>query len=112
MTVTVDDLARHLGFAATPADTETLGRALDTASGIVLPACSTAVDYPTAYQEQVLDLAVLTVAGDLWRRKDAPGGTYAFADGSDFPARLPRDPLNSVLPWLIEAGLAPAAVIA
>lgn len=110
MAVSVGDLAEHLGFAATPADTDSLARALDTATAMLTT--YVIVDAPTPGQSATLDLATLTVAGDLWRRKDSPGGQYSFGDMSDFPAALPRDPLSSVWAWLVGAGLVNPAVVA
>lgn len=110
MAVTVDDLAEHLGFAATPVDTEALTRALDTATAIIQPYI--VVESPGQGQVATLDLAILTVAGDLWRRKDAPGGTYAFGDNSEYVDTLPRDPISSVWAWLVGAGLVNPAVVA
>jgi len=107
MSVTVDDLAKHLGYPATPADSDALQRSLDTAVALIAPyLIDPLADTPT------LDLATLTVAGDLWRRKDSPGGVYQFADGADYPTTLPRDPLVSVWAWLVESGLANGAVVA
>lgn len=108
--MTVDDLAAHLGFAAVPTDSEALTRALDTAVAIIQPYLI--VSTPGPGQVAALDLATLTVAGDLWRRKDAPGGTYAFGDNSDYVETLPRDPLSSVWAWLVGAGLVNPAVVA
>lgn len=107
MSVDVADLARHLGYPATPADPTHLQRVLDTASALIAPYL---VD-PLA-DTATLDLATLTVAGDLWRRKDAPGGQYGFADGADYPTTLPRDPLVSVWAWLVESGLVNGSVVA
>ena len=103
MTVTVDDLARHLGFAVVPADTEMLERALGAARGIITPHLVTSVTH-TPDQTAVLDLATLTAAGTFWRAKDA-NGTYVFAEGTDQVAILPRNVLSTVWPMLIEAEL-------
>ena len=110
MTVTVDDLARHLGFPTTPADTEMLDRALGTARAVIAPYLI--VDEVSTDQEHALDLAVLTVAQDLWRRKDSFGGSFLFADGTDLTGVLPREQLNSVWPLLAESGLVNVAVVA
>jgi hypothetical protein len=104
MAVTVDDLAKRLGFAATPADTEELDRALASARGIISPhLLGDAAADPDAVA--VLDSATLTVAQDLWRRKDSTGGAFMFADGSDSIGYMPRDLLNGVWPMLFQAGL-------
>ena len=55
---------------------------------------------------------MLTVAQDLWRRKDSFGGSFLFADGTDLTGVLPRDQLNSVWPLLAESGLVNVAVVA
>lgn len=107
MAVTVDDLATHLGFAATPADTETLERALGTAEAVITPHVF-GVNPPTPAQTHALDQCVLIVAGTVWRAKDAVGGSFVFADGTSSVGVLPRDLLRPVLPILIEAGLARA----
>jgi hypothetical protein len=102
--VTVDDLAKRLGFAQTPADTQELERALAAARGIINPHLLTG-DAFTPDELAVLDSATLTVAQDLWRRKDTSGGAFSFADGNDSIGYMPRDLLNSVWPMLFEAGL-------
>lgn len=111
MSVTVDDLALHLGFVVAPSDSDSLQRALDTATALIVPHCRPETEW-TPPQTATADLATLTVAGDLWRRKDAPGGTYGFADGMDYATTLPRDPLISVWAWLVESGLTPGIVVA
>lgn len=111
MAVDVSDLAKHLGFAATPADTETLERALGTASAVIAPHLMTADAPPTPAQVHALDQATLIVGGTVWRAKDAVGGSYVFADGTDQVGVLPRDLLRPVLPLLIEAGLAAALTV-
>jgi hypothetical protein len=111
VTVTVDDLAGHLGFATTPADTEMLDRVLGTALAMIGPFLTPDVQDQISdgtlppEQEHALDLATLTVGQDLWRRKDSVGGSYLFADGSDASAVLPRDQLRSIWPILCEAQL-------
>jgi hypothetical protein len=113
MSVTVDDFAKHLGYAATPADTVAMQRCLDSAVALIAPyLVPPPIDPLPPYSVAVLDLATLTVAGDLWRRKDSPGGVYGFADGADYPTTLPRDPLVSVWAWLVEARLVNGSVVA
>lgn len=109
MAVTVADLAEHLGFPAPPTETEVLDRALGTAQAMITP--HLLPDVPaTPDQWHALDLAVLTCAQDLWRRKDSIGGAYTFGDGSDVGGFLPRDQLASVWPILTAAGLVRVAV--
>jgi hypothetical protein len=112
MTVTVDNLAKRLGFAVTPADTEKLEEALGTARAVIWPGLI--VDALSPDQQYALDFATIKVAMEAYRYQDATGGVYQFADGNDIPTSryLARDQLKSVLPALIEAGLYPAAVIA
>ena len=107
------DLAKHLGFVVTPTDTEALTRALNTARAMIRPHLRADLPSPLHEDQQsVLDLALLTVGGDIWRRKDAPGGVYMFPDLADVPSVLPRDPLVTVWAWLVEAELVRAAVVA
>ena len=118
MTVTVDDLAKHLGFPATPADTEMLDRVLGAAHAVIRPHLTSEVlqdlidETLPEDQEHTLDLAVLVVGQDLWRRKDSYGGSFQWADGTDLTGVLPRDQLRSVWPMLCEAQLVPVAVVA
>ena len=110
MAVTVDDLAKQLGFVATPADTEQLQRVLDASVAAIAPhiIVEDYVDHP------MYELALLTVAADFWRQKDAPRGIYGMAEGSEFypGSTIPRSLLPIVWPWLANAGLASAAVVA
>lgn len=107
MTVTVEDLARHLGFAGVPTDTETLDRALGAARGVITPHLVDVAPVPGSDQEHVLDLATLAAAGTFWRAKDA-NGSFVFAEGTDQVAVLPRNVLATVWPMLIEAELVEA----
>lgn len=111
MTVTAADLARHLGFATTPADTEVLDRCLATARATIRPHLLPDL-VPEPDQEEVLDGATLKVAAVHWRSKDAPGGLYMMGDTTDAGAYLPRDALVSAWPDLVNAGLVSAAVVA
>jgi hypothetical protein len=111
MTVTVDDLAQHLGFATTPADTDVLDRVLSTAEAMLLPYLLPGLE-PSPDQAAALDLATLTVAQDLWRRKDSSGGSFLWGDGSDSGGVLPRDQIHSVWPILCAAGLVAPTVFA
>lgn len=107
--VTVEDLAKHLGFSEVPVDSESMTRALDSAIAIIDPHIvgTGFADHPT------YELSVLTIAGDLWRRKDAPGGVFGFADGTDYSfLSMPRDPLPSVWSWLASSGLVNPTVTA
>lgn len=107
--VTVEDLAKHLGFSEVPTDSEAMQRSLDTAVNMIDPhiIIEPHVDIP------VYELAVLTIAGDMWRRKDAPGGVFGFADGTDYSfLSMPRDPLPSVWSWLASSGLVNPTVCA
>lgn len=110
MAVTVDDLAQHLGFAVTPADPETLERALGAARAIIAPHLDPTV-VATPDQTHTLDLATLICAGSLWRAKDAHGGSYVFAEGTDHVGVLPRDAFATVRPMLAEADLIPAVTV-
>jgi hypothetical protein len=111
--VDVDDLAKHLGFSSTPADAEVLERALRTSHALIRPHLRVDLPDPLGDEQQAaLDLALLTVAGDVWRRKDAPGGVYMYPDLADMSAVLPRDPLAAVWSWLVEAQLVKAVVVA
>lgn len=111
MAVTVEDVAKSLGFTAVPADPEAMQRALDAAVAVIDP--HIIVD---DYQDHpVYEDAVLTLASDNWRQKDAPRGvSYGIADGSDFygQGNLTRNTLPLLLPKLASAGLIAAAVIA
>jgi len=112
MTVTVEDLALSLGFAATPADTVMLDRALASSRAMLEPHLIQAPP-TTGDLGEVWDQAVLKCAQTLWRSKDAAGGTYVFGDGTDMnTGLLPRDPVHGALPMLQNAGLAKAAVVA
>lgn len=110
MAVTLEDLAAHLGMMGVPPDPAQLERALESATATVR--AQLVRDPQGPHEGHVLDQAVLIVAGDLWRRKDAPGGTYGFADGVDYPASLPRDPLAPVRSMLTSVGLFAGAVVA
>ena len=110
MAVDIEDLGKHLGFATLPADTEAMQRCLDAAATVMAPhlIVEDFVDNP-AYE-----LSLLTMAADFWRQKDAPRGIYGFADGSDYYSvnALPRNLLPAVWPWLANAGLVDATVVA
>lgn len=110
MAVDVADLADHLGMAV-PSDPADLQRALDTAGAVIGPYVIVAEPDRDALQAAALDQATLIVAGDVWRRKDAPGGIYGFADGTDYTTALPRDPLTPVRAILAEARLIAKASI-
>jgi len=104
--VDLSDFAAHLGFPVVPTDSEALERALAAATGMVWRHVLPNLPDPLPLeQEAALDHAILTVGGDLWRRKDAPGGTFAFADMADYPSPLSRDPMTTVYPIMVEAGL-------
>ena len=105
MSVTVDDLAKHLGFAATPADTEALDRALGAARADIAPHLLVIPEAATPDQLAAYDQALLTVAGNAYRSKDAIGGAYMFSDAADMAVSLPRDPLTPVWPGLLAAGI-------
>lgn len=110
MAVTVDDLAKHLGFPQAPSDTEAMQRVLDAAVAAIDPhiIVDDYVDNP------MYEMSILTVAADYWRQKDAPRGIYGFADGSDYYSvnALPRNSIPVVWPWLANAGLVAAVVVA
>lgn len=110
MAVTVDDLAKALGFAQTPSDTDDMQRVLDAAVAAIEPHLIVE-DYE---DHPMYEMSLLTVASDFWRQKDAPRGIYGFADGSDYYSvnALPRNSIPVVWPWLVNAGLVAATVIA
>lgn len=105
MAVTLEDLADHLGMSYPVEDPASLQRALDTATAVIEPYLIVPMADRNQGQNAAYDQSVLTVAGDVWRRKDAPGGVYGFADGGDYPTALPRDPLTPVRPILQESRL-------
>lgn len=110
MTVTIEDLAKHLGMAVVPADTEMLERALGAARGVITP--HLIADPADGTDEMhTLDTATLTVAQGMWRAKDSTGGSYVFAEGTDQVGVLPRDLLGTVWPMLCEAGLVDAVTV-
>lgn len=48
----------------------------------------------------VLRLAYIQTGSELYARKNAPSGVQGFADGSQNPVRLAKDPMTSVYPLL------------
>lgn len=107
--VTIEDLAKHLGFVAPPADQEPMQRCLDSAKALINPHIVT----PDYQDHPTYELALLTVAADFWRLKDAPRGSYVFGDGTEMPLmNNPRNTLPAVWPWLANAGLVSATVVA
>lgn len=91
--VTLADLAAYLGAAALPE--EDAAPVLDAASQLVSRAIGTA-DVPEVIRSQ----AVVIVAAELWRRRDAPGGVVNAWGDTSYPVRLALDPLTPALPLL------------
>lgn len=104
MAVTLEDFAEHLGMPGVPAESEQLERCLGTARAMIAPHILTGTP-ANEDQTSALDMSVLIVAGDMWRRKDSTGGQFMFSDAQDIPSYIPRDLLNSVWPTLQAAGL-------
>lgn len=95
MPVTTDDLAAWLN--ASPAES-TLPDVLDDAIELVDKYLGEAG--VTACPTRTHDLAVKTLAGELFARRNSPGGVAQW--GPDGQAvRLARDPLVSVKPLLL-----------
>ena len=108
--LTVADLAEHLGGVNPVSNEDTLNRALTTARSVIGPHLVVAESDLTAEAQDTLDQAILAVAGDVWRRKDSPGGQYLLGDvGVGY---LSKDPMAGVWALLQEAGLVSVAVVA
>ena len=109
MAVTIDDLSEFLGFMKVPSNPEFMQRCLDSAFAMLNPHMVT----PDYQNHPVYESAILTIAADLWRIKDSPRGSYVFGDGTEMPLiNAPRNTLPAVWPWLANAGLVKAAVVA
>lgn len=114
MAVDVEDLAKQLGFAAAPADTEAMQRCLDVAEAMIFPHLIDPTD-TTYLDNPVYEQCVLILASEEWRGKDATRGVYGSASGMDtYPSglQLPRNVMPLVWPKLAHAGLVKAVVIA
>lgn len=96
MTVTAAELAEFV--SASPADPLLPGLLLD-AEELVSEYLGTAgiARCPT----RTYDLAIKTLASELFARRNAPGGVSSWGPDGQQPVRLARDPLVSVRSLLL-----------
>jgi hypothetical protein len=93
MAVTIDDVAEYLGVLSTEPNLQLI---MDTAIKLIDEDLKESGKLRCP--EEIYDLAVLTCADQLWRRRNSSGGLVQWGPDGATPTYMPADVLKPVRP--------------